>query len=220
LFTDRLHPSSRLQNEFRAQFARYSDIRTDLKPTVYVSRVGYSQEGGTIGPFGFGADPEDTWEAADTVSFWAGAHAVKAGAGTKYVRAHNASLNYGRGAYFFAGSPDQFTQPYLFVQSLAATPEAAHADPRALSASGFVQDDWRLGRVTLNAGLRYDLERVTNVRNFDVPSDKNNIQPRVGAAWDPRNDGRLLIRGGAGLYTQQHLLFYINRVQLEGADGA
>src|SRR5207244_1585774 len=29
----------------------------------------------------------------------------------------------------------------------------------------------------------------------------------------------LVIRGGAGLYTQQHLLYYINRAQLEGPGG-
>ena len=28
-----------------------------------------------------------------------------------------------------------------------------------------------------------------------------------------------LVRGGVGLYTQQHLLGYINKVQLEGPDG-
>jgi hypothetical protein len=220
LVTDRWHPSGQMQNEARAQFARYSDVRTDLAPSVYVSRAGYSLQGGTIGAFGFGADPEDTWEASDTVSMWNGPHALKLGGGVKYVRAHNASLNYGRGAYFFAGAPAQFPQPYLFVQGLAATPDAAHADPRGLAAFGFLQDDWRVGPVTLNAGVRYDIERVTNVRNFDVPSDKNNVQPRLGVAWDPFNDGKTLVRGGVGLYTQQHLLYYINRVQLEGTDGA
>ena len=220
LAADRLHVSSRLLNELRLQFARYVDVRTDLQPTVFISRAGYSQEGGTLGAFGFGADPEDTWEASDTVSSWFGSHAMKMGGGAKYVRAHNAFLNYGRGAYFFAGAPDLYTQPYLFVQGLAPTPESAHADPRSRSAFGFVQDDWRLRRgVTLNLGLRYDIESVYNVRNYSVHADTNNLQPRLGAAWEPVPGGRTLIRGGAGLYTQQQLLFYINRVQLEGPDG-
>lgn len=73
--------------------------------------------------------------------------------------------------------------------------------------------------MTLNVGVRYDVEDVQNVQNFGVPVDKNNIQPRAGAAWDVSGRGRMRVRGGAGLYTQQQLLYYINRVQLEGPNG-
>ena len=217
---DRLQVTDRVLNEVRGQFARFVDVRTDLDPTVFISRTGYSQKGGTIGRFGYGADPEDTWELADTVSFWYGRHTYKLGGGTKYVRDHNAFMNYGRGAYFFAGAPDFYTQPYLFIQGIAPTPAAAYADPRSLSGFGFIQDDWKLQRrATLKLGLRYDIERISNVRNFVAPTDKNNVQPRIGIAWEPFARQPLLVRGGAGFYTQQHLLFYINRVQLEGPDG-
>ena len=220
LFTDASQLSNRLLNEVRFQFARYIDTRFDLQPTVFVSRAGYSTEGGTLGRFGFGADPEDTWEAADTLSSSHGSHVLKIGGGFKHVRAHNAFLNYGRGAYFFGGAPDLFPTPYLFIQGLAPTEQTATADPRSLSAFGFVQEDWRVWpRLTLNLGLRYDIEAVSNVGNYLVPADKNNLQPRLGAAWDPNGSGRMVVRGGIGLYTQQQLLFYINRVQLEGADG-
>lgn len=220
LATDRQQLAEGLLNELRVQFARFVDVRTDLQPRVFVSRAGYSQEGGTLGPYGFGADPEDTWEAADTVSFLSGSHALKLGGGTKYVRDHNASVNYGRGAYFFAGGPELFSQPYLFIQGIAPTSDRAFADPRSLSGFGFIQDDWKLRhRATVNIGLRYDIEKVSNVRNFPVPTDKDNLQPRLGMAWEPFARQPLVVRGGFGLYTQQHLLFYINRVQLEGTDG-
>ncbi len=212
--------SPRVLNEVRFQFARYVDTRFDLQPTVFVSRAGYSQEGGALGPLGFGADPEDTWEAADTLSTSWGSAVLKVGGGFKQVRAHNTFLNYGRGAYFFGGSPDVFPTPFLFIQGLVPTEGAATADPRSLSAFGFVQADWKIHpRLTLNLGLRYDVEAVSNVRNYLVPSDKNNLQPRLGIAWDPNGLGRMVVRGGVGLYTQQQLLFYINRVQLEGPDG-
>lgn len=220
LFTDTFQVSGRLLSEVRGQFARYVDVRRDLQPTVFVSRAGYSTEGGALGPVGFGADPEDTWEAANTLSYWRGSHALKLGGGLKYVRAHNPFLHYGRGAYFFAGPPDLFPQPFLFMQSLAPTQEAMMADPRDLSAFGFVQEAWKVRpRVTVNAGLRYDIEDVRNVRNFSVPVDKNNIQPRLATAWDVSGAGRMVVRGGVGLYSQQHLLYYIDRVQLEGLDG-
>lgn len=220
LFSDSSQISARLLNQLRFQFARYVDTRFDLQPTVFVSRAGYSQEGGTLGPQGFGANPEDTWEGADTLSFSRGSAVLKLGGGFSHVRAHNTSLNYGRGAYFFGGSPDLFPMPFLFLQGLAPSEEAATADPRSLSAFGFVQGDWKIHpRLTLNLGLRYDVEAERNVRNYLVPSDKNNFQPRLGIAWDPNGLGRMVVRGGVGLYTQQQLLFYINRVQLEGPDG-
>ena len=218
LTTDRHALGRRWLNDLRFQFARFVDLRRDLNPTVFVSRVGFSQEGGSIGPVGFGADPEDTWEAADTLSYLSSQHALRLGGGLKYVRDHNPSMSFGRGAYFFAGSPDRFPQPYLYYQTFAPTPDKAFADPRSTSVFLFVQDDFRLtGTTTLNLGLRYDIERISNVRNYTASSDRNNLQPRFGVAWRPMD--RTIVRGGVGLYTQQHLLYYINRVQLEGPDG-
>jgi hypothetical protein len=221
LVTDGLQLSSRALNEVRVQFARFADLRRDLQPSVYVSRAGYSIEGGLLPPEGFGADPEDTWEAAETVSLWIGRHAWRFGGGVKHVRAHATSLTYARGAYFFAGPPDQFPQPFLFTQSLASSSTGLVADPRSVAAFGFVQDDWRVGSgVTLNAGLRYDVETISNLDGDPIPVDGNNLQPRVGLAWDVGRTGRAVVRGGVGLYTQQHLLHPINRTQLEGVDGA
>ncbi len=122
LTTDRHALGRRWLNDLRVQFARFVDLRRDLNPTVFVSRVGFSQEGGSIGPVGFGADPEDTWEAADTLSFLSSQHALRVGGGLKYVRDHNPSMSFGRGAYFFAGDPARFPQPYLFYQTFAPTP--------------------------------------------------------------------------------------------------
>ena len=34
-------------------------------------------------------------------------------------------------------------------------------------------------------------------------ADKNNLQPRIGAAWDPGGAGRLIVRAGYGMYFDQ-----------------
>jgi outer membrane receptor protein involved in Fe transport len=220
LVTDAAQPSDRVLSETRVQFAGYTDERRDLRPDVYIARAGYSVEGGTLGPTGFGASPERTWEAHDTVSIWRGGHDLAVGGGGRHVRAHNESMAYGYGAYFFAGGPAAFPQPYLFMQGLARTARSTAADPRSISAFGFAQDDWRLrSDLTVNLGVRYDVEKVSGVLGYHVPADRNNVQPRVGVAWNPDRSGRLVIRAGGGLYTQQQLLYPINRVQLEGADG-
>jgi outer membrane receptor protein involved in Fe transport len=211
--------SNRALNQMRFQFARYTDVRRDLDPSLYVARSGYSIQGGILGPYGFGADPEDTWEGADTLSYVTGAHSFKAGGGLKRVGAHTEALPYGNGAYYFGGQPSLFPQPFAFLQGLARSETDASADPRSVSIFGFAQDDWTIGpRLTLNVGLRYDVEAISNVRHYTAATDTNNLQPRLGAAWDAF-PGRMVVRGGVGVYTQQHLLGYINKVQLEGADG-
>ena len=73
--------------------------------------------------------------------------------------------------------------------------------------AGWAQDDWRVTtRLVLNLGLRYDLSinAWANDLGFEPfyragrPNDTNNLQPRVGFAYQV-ND-RTVIRGGSGVY--------------------
>ena len=38
------------------------------------------------------------------------------------------------------------------------------------------------------------------------PTDKNNVQPRLGLSWDPQSNGKMILRSGYGLYYDQPLV--------------
>jgi len=80
----------------------------------------------------------------------------------------------------------------------------------------YIGDAWKIkSNFTLSLGLRYD--RDTGRTDSDLPADpkinaafpgwgnqvqqpNTNFAPQLGIVWDPRNDGKTVIRGGAGLY--------------------
>jgi outer membrane receptor protein involved in Fe transport len=60
----------------------------------------------------------------------------------------------------------------------------------------YIQDEWKVtGKVTLNAGLRYDLQFLETIN-----TDGNNVSPRIGLAWTPSASRRTVIRASGGLF--------------------
>jgi hypothetical protein len=63
----------------------------------------------------------------------------------------------------------------------------------------FIQDTWRLGRLTINPGIRYESETLNGnvISNFNLG---NNWAPRLGATLDPWGDGKTKVYSNWGRY--------------------
>ena len=76
----------------------------------------------------------------------------------------------------------------------------------------FAQDRIRVSNdFTLDVGIRYDRQSLTDA--------KNDFAPRLGFGWHPRGDSRLSIRGGYGLYYTQIQSNVIASYLVGGLDG-
>ena len=76
----------------------------------------------------------------------------------------------------------------------------------------WAQDDWQVSEtLTLNLGIRWDLSKNAQANNYAVepfisagrPDDTNNVQPRLGFAY--QLDPSTVIRGGTGMYFAEPL---------------
>lgn len=74
----------------------------------------------------------------------------------------------------------------------------------------FIQDSWQATpSFLLEYGLRYDLSTYTlprgasvssTIRNGGAKRDTNNVAPRASFSWAPGDEGRFILRGGAGIF--------------------
>jgi outer membrane receptor protein involved in Fe transport len=158
------------------------------------------------------------------------------------------TFNVGTGGYAYRHLNDDLNGPIDLVTLQGG---AAEANIPTKQFAAYVQDDWRLtDRLTLNMGVRYDLMTgfaidqslspnfvlvdnaaragqlagLVGFEDFgkDAKEDYNNIQPRIGFAYDVRGDGRDIVRAGYGIYydfgyTNSNILFAAVNATGQGA---
>src|SRR4030088_2471910 len=202
-------------NEFR--FHLGSDYHFDLPASPPTSPAVTIQNPDTGFVFGGNrfqlANTDRRYEFTDTFTKVLGNHNLKAGVDINI--SHNAdSFTYGpKGEYRFADLTDVPSGNFeLYLQSFGQS-TIVQTSP---TYSFFAQDQFRAtSRLTLNYGLRYDLQVLPQPKQCNpafaatchIPYSKNNVSPRLGFAYALDRKGNTVVRGSFGLfYIQEDLL--------------
>jgi outer membrane receptor protein involved in Fe transport len=220
-------------NEFRFQYARrglnygFSSAPGGTDPAVNIPGFAF------IGrePYSFIQRTEQRYQFTDNFSWGIGRHDIKFGGDFNYIpTTATFTVNYG-GVYDF-GSQSLFPGlpsfnpvqayglgiPGDFIQGIGNPKDSFTNKPLGV----FLEDSWRVRpNFTLNYGVRYDVEfppqftppnalalAAYNQLGLQkgIQTDTNNIQPRFGLAWNPRGDGKSVLRASYGIFYDHPLL--------------
>ncbi len=231
-------------NEFRFQYARRglsyfynTQIPGGSDPAVNIPGFAYFGRE----PYSYIQRVEQRYQFTDNFSWTVGRHNMKFGADVNYLPITAIfTVNYG-GVYdfgSFSSSALGFASPIPntpfpnlspvqsygaglpgdFIQGIGSPSDSFKNIP----IGAFWQDSWRVNpRVTLNYGLRYDVEIPPKFKppqglalpaykllglQKGIQTDTNNIQPRIGLAWDPSGNGKTVVRASYGIFYDHPLL--------------
>jgi hypothetical protein len=187
-------------------------------------------------PYSYIQRTEKRYQFTDDFSWTMGRHETKFGVDFNYIPiAATFTVNYG-GVYGFGGlSSSQFGFPSVFPGFSAAQAYGLGIPQTIVQGIGnpndsfnnkalglFWEDSWRARpNLTFNYGVRYDVEVAPKFAPPDplalaaynslgiqkgIQTDTNNIEPRIGLAWDPRGNGKSVVRASYGIFYDHPLL--------------
>ncbi len=160
----------------------------------------------------------------DTLSAVAGTHALRTGVEVRLKRNELLDVERRSPRYAFGGgfTGDDIGDLLLGAVSTLQATTVPVVDWRQQAYAAFVQDDWKVrSDLTVNLGLRYEyttpyygaganrninfdfatgqLVTATDDDPYLMDTDRNNVAPRLGVAWQAIPE-RLVLRGGYGVF--------------------
>jgi hypothetical protein len=158
--------------------------------------------GRVLGFFNHNSSHRDRYSADAALYF--GSHEMKVGG--DYQDADTRTIDYftgGQRVRIYNERGQTYYQHSFFAvspQDLTPLDESvARGGTREIGA--YVQDTWRIGPGwTINAGLRWDEEKILDYKGDAILVTTNEWQPRLGVIWDPKGDGTTKIYAFAGRF--------------------
>jgi len=136
----------------------------------------------------------DLGEVVQNLTWLRGNHALKAGIDLLRNRVTIGFPGALQGVYTFSSLANFLAGTYSSFQQAFGAPDTHQTNDNL---GAFVQDEWRVTpRLMIDGGLRYDIQELPNF----IHTDRNNVSPRLGAAWDIGGDGRKVLRAATGIY--------------------
>lgn len=210
--------SNRHVNEFRMELAReYRPWNPGNGPEVTVRGGSPIQTIAIYGPQATGLSygnvgfkfTDVRYHFVDNFSIITGAHTMKLGIDSNRVNSNTTFDPGGNGIYRFDNLTAYNNRLPALYQQFAGT-GSLNATKHQIAF--YAQDEWRLRPgLTISPGLRYEMALLPNYlpatvpqNRFplatSIPDDKNLIAPRLGLAWDVRNNAKTVIRAAAGVF--------------------
>ena len=235
--------SDRAINEFRVQYAYRDSTVFSLDPRCTGKCDAFDEGGPTVEVSGIGSvgrqrltpQPKTNRrvQLVDTFSVLRGRHSLKTGFDYSFVAAEGALPAHFGGRYVFAALPaipPLLPAPITAIQALALNVPAAYVqgygDPNTEYDVGdlslFAQDDWALsGDLTLKLGVRYQKQffpsrpySARGLEAYEIPSDNNNLAPRIAIAWSPFGNRATSVHASYGMYFDNHISGLLGVVNL------
>jgi len=212
--------SDRTLNEFRFQEMWFQNSQyPDLvgTPTIVYDHATFGSQDNV---------PQETkqrkWIFKDDLSLHRGSHDFKIGAEYQNEPMIGGLFGYlGEGEFEFVGDSINPSELFLYLKA-GGVPDFGSIPHHKFNA--YWQDDWKVSdKLTLNLGLRYELEKGIYFDQTGHPGvdwlmanrpdlypnhpkdDYNNIMPRIGFAYN-LEEGKSVLRGGYGRYFDEIFL--------------
>ena len=200
---------------FSAQAARHRESNSVGPSTAAGNAIEYiDARNGFFQSGGFGLIQEKSFERkfyGGSATRYLGAHQIKGGIELQDETANVVKRMSGGQQVDVFANPNNPNKP-IYSHFYWTTPDATvanaplsalNASPQHKNSSAYLQDRWTMSNLTLNAGLRWDRQRIIDASGVTQIDLKKDYAPRLGMIWDPNGTNQTKVFASYGRYYEE-----------------